>query len=98
MSLCEGMLVLGVTSTAQLKCSNAPSMGNKPWKPLASGICDVVIIMEMWWDDWGAAVNGYKLFRRDRRGRRGRGVALCIGEGFRCTELRDSGDGAECLW
>lgn len=34
-----------------------------------------------WWDhfhDWSAAVNDYKLFRRDRQGRRGDDVALCV--------------------
>ncbi|KAJ7420326.1 hypothetical protein BTVI_21858 [Pitangus sulphuratus] len=34
---------------------------------------DVVAITETWWDDshdWGAAMDGYKLFRRDRQGQR----------------------------
>ncbi|KAK4825828.1 LOW QUALITY PROTEIN: hypothetical protein QYF61_002951 [Mycteria americana] len=40
---------------------------------------DIVAITETWWDDshnWSAALDGYKLFRRDRQGRRGGGVAL----------------------
>ena len=30
---------------------------------------DLVAITEIWWDeshDWSAAINGYRLFRRDR--------------------------------
>ncbi|KAK4831126.1 hypothetical protein QYF61_015429 [Mycteria americana] len=40
---------------------------------------DMVAITETWWDDshnWSAAMDGYKLFRRDGQGRRGGGVAL----------------------
>lgn len=36
-------------------------------------------IMEIWWDrsqDWSTAVEGYRLFRKDRLGRQGEGVAL----------------------
>ncbi|KAJ7405034.1 mitochondrial fission process protein 1 [Pitangus sulphuratus] len=56
---------------------------------------DVVTITETWWDDshdWRAAMDGYKLFRRDRQGRRGEGVALdSIG-------LEVSNNKVECLW
>lgn len=48
--------------------------------------------------DWSAAVDGYKLFRRDRLGRRGGGVALYTGECFACRELKNSYDEVECLW
>lgn len=44
--------------------------------------CDVAAITETWWDDshsWNTALGGYRLFRRDREGRRGGGVALNIG-------------------
>ncbi|RMC11957.1 hypothetical protein DUI87_11087 [Hirundo rustica rustica] len=47
--------------------------------------CDGVAITEMWWDEshgWSTALDGYKLFRRDRKGRRGGGVALCIKKAF----------------
>ena len=40
---------------------------------------DIVAITETWWDDshnWSAAMDGYKLFRRDNQGRRSSGVAL----------------------
>ncbi|KAK4827442.1 hypothetical protein QYF61_017999 [Mycteria americana] len=68
-------------STAQLKCiySNARSTGNKQ-EELEAIVqlenYDIVAITETWCDDshnWSAAVDGYKLFRRDRQGRRGGG-------------------------
>ena len=43
-------------------------------------------------------MDGYKLFRRDRQGRRGSRVALCIRECFDCLELDDGDNRAECLW
>ena len=43
-------------------------------------------------------MDGYKLFRRDRRGRRRGGVALYVRESFDCTEVHDSDDKVECLW
>ncbi|KAK4831229.1 hypothetical protein QYF61_016327 [Mycteria americana] len=62
---------------------------------------DMVAIMEIWWDDshnWSAAMDGYKLFRRDRRGRRGGGVALYVRECLDSLELDDGYDRVECLW
>ena len=47
-------------------------MGNKQEELEATmlvGNYDVVAITETWWDDshdWSLAVDGYKLFRRDR--------------------------------
>ncbi|KAK4823433.1 hypothetical protein QYF61_002119 [Mycteria americana] len=81
--------------TAQLKClyTNARSMGNKQEELEAivhQENYDIVAITETWWDDshnWSAAMDGYKLFRRDRRGRRGLGL-----------ELNDGDDRVECLW
>ncbi|KAK4830875.1 LOW QUALITY PROTEIN: hypothetical protein QYF61_013804 [Mycteria americana] len=64
---------------------------------------DIVAITETWWDDshnCSAAMDGYKLFRRDKRGRRGGGVALYVRECLDSLELND-GDGddrVECLW
>ncbi|KAK4830530.1 hypothetical protein QYF61_011509 [Mycteria americana] len=60
--------------TAQLKClyTNARSMGNKQEELEAivhQENYDMVAITEMWWDDlhnWSVAMDGYKLFRRDR--------------------------------
>ncbi|KAK4829638.1 hypothetical protein QYF61_005849 [Mycteria americana] len=58
-----------------LKClyTNARSMGNKQEELEAivhQENYDMVAITETWWDDshnWSAAMDGYKLFRRDRR-------------------------------
>ncbi|KAK4824177.1 hypothetical protein QYF61_011474 [Mycteria americana] len=92
-------------SIVQLKCiyTNARSMGNKQEE--LEGIvqqekCDIIAITEKWWDDshnCSAAMDGYKLFRRDRQGRRGGGVALYVRECFDCLEL-DGDDRVECLW
>jgi len=65
--------------TAQLKClyTNIYSTGNKQEELEATMLLesyDLVALTEPWWDgshDWSAAVNGYRLFRRDRRGRWG---------------------------
>ncbi|KAJ7396682.1 hypothetical protein BTVI_142806 [Pitangus sulphuratus] len=100
------MQVPGVKSIDQLKSSfaNAHRRGNKQ-EELETIVCqesyDVVAIMEMWWDgsrDWSAAMDGCKLFRRDRQGRRGSGVALYVREHFDCIELKDSDGKVECLW
>jgi len=62
---------------------------------------DIVAITETWWGDlcnWSAAMDVYKLSRRDRQGRRGSGVALCVKECFDSLELGDGDDRVECLW
>ncbi|KAK4824553.1 hypothetical protein QYF61_016157 [Mycteria americana] len=43
-------------------------------------------------------MDGYKLFRRGRQGRRGSGVALYVRECFDCLELNDGDERVECLW
>ena len=62
---------------------------------------DLVATTESWWDcshDWSAAVGGYKLFRKDKQGRRGGGVPLYVSECYDITELV-AGDGkVESLW
>ena len=100
------MPVLGVKLKAQLKCihTNARSMGNKQEELEAivqQDSCDLVAITETWWDkshDWSAAMDGHKLFRRDRHGRRGGEVALYVRECFDCIELDDCDNKVECLW
>ncbi|KAK4816772.1 hypothetical protein QYF61_022770 [Mycteria americana] len=75
---------LETQTAAQLECLyiNARSMGNKQEELEAivhQENYDMVAITETWWDDlhnWSAAMDGYKLFRRDKQGRRGGGVAL----------------------
>ncbi|KAK4825020.1 hypothetical protein QYF61_023024 [Mycteria americana] len=92
--------------TAQLKClyTNARSMGNKQEELEAivhQENYDMVAITETWWGDshnWSAAMDGYKLFRRDRQGRRGGGVALYVRESLDSLELDDGDDRVECLW
>ncbi|RMC14259.1 hypothetical protein DUI87_09350 [Hirundo rustica rustica] len=96
----------GVESVAQLRCpyTNAHSMGNKEEEREAmvqQQSCDVVAITETWWDEshgWSTALDGYKLFRRDRKGGRGGGVALYIKKAFRALGIETNEDGVECLW
>ena len=62
---------------------------------------DIVAVMETWWDDshkWSAAMDVYKLFRRDRQGRRGSGIARYVRECFQCLELDEGDDSIKCLW
>ncbi|GAB0178083.1 hypothetical protein GRJ2_000273600 [Grus japonensis] len=62
---------------------------------------DILAIMETWWYDshnWSAAMGGYKIFRRDKQGRRGGEVALCVRECFDCLELDDGDESVKCLW
>ena len=50
---------------------------------------DIAAITDTWWDashDWSAATDGCKLFRRDRQGRRGGGVALYVRECMRAQK------------
>lgn len=66
-------------SIAQLRCifTNAEGGGST----CAAGKYDIVAIKETWWEDlhkWKAVMDGYKLFRWDRQGKIGCGVALCI--------------------
>ncbi|TRZ04584.1 hypothetical protein HGM15179_022523, partial [Zosterops borbonicus] len=59
---------------------------------------DIAAIMETWWDDshnWKAAMDGYKLLRSNRQGRRGNGVALYFRECLDYLELNDSDDTVE---
>ncbi|PKU43642.1 nipped-b-like protein [Limosa lapponica baueri] len=91
---------------AQLKClyTSACSMGNKQEELEAivrHESYDVVAITETWWDesnDWSAAMESYKLLRRDRQGRRGGGVALYVREDYECGELTEGNGRVEWLW
>jgi len=95
-----------VRSTAQLNYiyTNARSVGNKQEELEAivqQDSCDLVTITETWWDDshdWSAAMHGYKRFKRDRRGKRGGGVALYLRDCFDHVELNNCDDKGECLW
>ncbi|CAM5089359.1 unnamed protein product [Eretmochelys imbricata] len=63
---------------------------------------DVIGITETWWDnshDWSTVMDGYKLFRKDRQGRKGGGVALYVREQYDCSEFRyETVEKPECLW
>ncbi|GAB0207569.1 hypothetical protein GRJ2_003222600 [Grus japonensis] len=51
---------------------------------------DLISITEMWWDgsyDWSVGMEGYRLFRKDRHGRRRRGVTLYVNGQLECMEL-----------
>ena len=68
---------------------------------MQQAIYDLVAITEMWWGhsyDWSAVTGGYKLFRIDRQGRKGGGVALYIKECFDTEELGVGNDEVECQW
>ena len=79
------MTGLGVRQEAQLKCiyTSTCSMGYKQEELEAivrQADYDLVAIVEMWWGcshDWSAAMDGYKLFRRNKKGRGSDGVAVC---------------------
>ena len=78
-------------------------MGNKEeeLEAIVQASYDLVAITETWWDhshDWSAVMDGCKLFRRDRRGRKCGGVALYIKEYFDVEELGVGNDIVECLW
>ena len=100
--------IKAVRRKAELKClyTNARSLGNKQ-DELETVMClenyDLVAITETWWDDshnWNTTIEGYRLFRRDRLGRKGGGVALYVKEWIDCEELplRNSHDQVESLW
>jgi len=61
---------------------------------------DLVTTTEMCWDDshdGSAAMDGYKLCRRDRQGKTGGGVALYVRDCFDCIELDDCDHKVKCL-
>ncbi|GAB0208438.1 hypothetical protein GRJ2_003309500 [Grus japonensis] len=57
----------------------------------------------MWWDssyDWSVGTEGYRLFRKDRQGRRGGDVDLYVSDQLECMELHLGMDEepTESLW
>ncbi|GAB0178102.1 hypothetical protein GRJ2_000275500 [Grus japonensis] len=64
---------------------------------------DLTGITETWWDsscDWSVGMEGYRLFRKDRQGRRGGGIALYVNNQLECLELHLGVDEepTESLW
>ncbi|GAB0208591.1 hypothetical protein GRJ2_003324800 [Grus japonensis] len=86
--------------------ANARSLGNKQEElelRAQSESYDIIGITETWWDnshDWRTTMDGYRLFHKDRQGRRERGVALYFKENLECIEVNysDCGSPIECLW
>lgn len=63
---------------------------------------DLIAITKMWWDKlhhWDTAVKGYKLFRRDRQGTRGKGITLYVKKQTSCEErsLKNSHEQVEFI-
>ena len=55
---------------------------------------DTVAITETWWnleDQWDAAIQGYKLYRRNREKRVGGGVAIYVKEGVESSRMEMDG-------
>ncbi|PKU43549.1 rna-directed dna polymerase from mobile element jockey- hypothetical protein [Limosa lapponica baueri] len=77
-------------------------MGNKQEELKATVLLesyDVVAIIEVWWDesyDWSVTIDGYKLFRRHRQGRRG----LYVKERVEVEEmfLKSNQEEVESFW
>ncbi|GAB0208218.1 hypothetical protein GRJ2_003287500 [Grus japonensis] len=64
---------------------------------------DLIGIPETWWDssyDWSVGMEGYRLFRKDRQGRQGGGVALYVNDQLEGMELHLGMDEelTESLW
>jgi len=64
---------------------------------------DLIALTETWWDEchnWNVTVDGYRLFRRDRKVKRGGGIALYINKSVQCEELslKNSHKQVESLW
>ena len=43
-------------------------------------------------------MEGYWLFKRDRLGRKGSGVALCVKKDYECVEINEGDDRVESIW
>jgi len=90
-----GLLQEGDLTNSDLKClyTNACSMGNKQ-EEMETVVqlenYDIIAIRERWWDksyNWSTLTEAdYTLCRRDRQGRRGGGVALCV---EKCTDYEE---------
>ncbi|GAB0203326.1 hypothetical protein GRJ2_002798200 [Grus japonensis] len=83
------------SSGVQVKClyANAWSMGNKQEELETCAHLpgyDLIGITETWWDssyDWSVGMEGHRLFRKDRQGRRGGGITLYVHDQLECMEL-----------
>ncbi|GAB0185603.1 hypothetical protein GRJ2_001025600 [Grus japonensis] len=61
---------------------------------------DLIGITETWWDrsyDWSVGMEGYRLFRKDRQGRRGEAVTLYVNDQLELHLGMDE-EPTESLW
>jgi len=95
--------------TNHLNCmyTDAHSLGNKQEElelRAQSESYDIIGITETWWDnshDWRILMDSYRLFCKDKQGRRGGGVTLYVKENLECIEVNYSDCGRnpiEYLW
>ena len=93
--LCSSKKVTRLTGPLKCLYSNARSMGNKQEKMEATvhlESYDLIANTETWWDEshnWSAAIDGDKLFRWHRQGRRVWGGALYVKKWIDCTQLSE---------
>ncbi|XP_059575008.1 RNA-directed DNA polymerase from mobile element jockey isoform X1 [Alligator mississippiensis] len=81
-------------------------MGNKQDELallLAQHTYDLVGLTETWWDsshDWAVHIEGYRLYRKDRVGKKGGGVALYVNEQYTSTLIKTESEVEEVegLW
>uniref|UniRef100_A0A8C5PPB0 Reverse transcriptase domain-containing protein n=1 Tax=Leptobrachium leishanense TaxID=445787 RepID=A0A8C5PPB0_9ANUR len=64
---------------------------------------DIIGITETWWDethDWAVNLNGYTLFRKDRKHKKGGGVCLYVNQDLKpnITQLESDEGNVESLW
>ena len=55
-------------------------------------------ITETWWNDshsWSAVMDGWRLSRRERQGRKGSGAALYVKKEWEWLEMKDGDDRVE---
>lgn len=93
-----------VSLGAQLKClyTNVCSMGNEQGEleVLVKSHGCITDLSETGQDDlhaWDAGIDGYRLCRTGRQGRRGDGIAMYTRERLDCMELGDGNKKVECL-
>ena len=101
----EGSSEKATRPIVKLKCLPR-SMGNKQEEletVVQLGKYDLIAITEIWWDksdNWNTLIEDYRLFRRDRQGRRGGGIAPYVRKWIDCEELclRNSHHQVKSLW
>ncbi|CAJ0918343.1 unnamed protein product [Ranitomeya imitator] len=104
----EGSEEIG-TKQNPLNCmlANARSLTNKMEEleaEISTGNFDIVGITETWLDesyDWAVNLQGYSLFRKDRKNRRGGGVCLYVKSCLKSTLREDISEGnedVESIW